>query len=123
MLSSEPRHIRGLFFFILSYLDTLRVTPYSLSMIKSFVHKGLQAFFEDGTKRGIAPERAAKLSRILDRLDASTGPQDMNLPGYGLHQLSGDRLGQWAVRINGNWRVTFVFEDRDAALVDYVDYH
>jgi proteic killer suppression protein len=47
-------------------------------MIKSFKHKGLQVFFETGSKKGIIPEHADKLARILDRLDASIRPNDMN---------------------------------------------
>ncbi len=92
-------------------------------MIKSFNHKGLQKFFIEGNKRGIIPGHAAKLERILDRLDASTCPKDMNLPGYKLHELKGDMQGLWSVWVNGNWRVTFGFEGNNAVLVDYQDYH
>ena len=73
--------------------------------------------------KGIQPEHAPKLGRILDRLDASICAQDMNLPGYRLHQLSGDKQEMWSVTVNGNWRVTFYFESQDAYLVDYLDYH
>ena len=92
-------------------------------MIKSFLHKGLKEYFETGSKKGIQPEHASKLARILDRLDASTSPQDMNLPGYRLHELKGDMRDFWSVTVNGNWRVTFYFVGRDAYLVDYKDYH
>jgi proteic killer suppression protein len=47
----------------------------------------------------------------------------MNLPGLGLHELSGDRQGDWAVKVSGNWRITFRFVDKDADAVDYEDYH
>lgn len=47
----------------------------------------------------------------------------MNMPGWDLHQLTGDLKGYWAVRINGNWRLNFTFEKEDAILVDYQDYH
>ena len=63
------------------------------------------------------------IRRMLDRLDASTEPQDMNLPGYRLHQLKGDLHDMWSVTVSGNWRVTFYFEEQDAYLVDYMDYH
>ena len=56
-------------------------------MIKSWRHKGLKDFFETGNKAGIIPEHASKLGRILDRLDSSINLQDMNLPGYRLHQF------------------------------------
>jgi proteic killer suppression protein len=92
-------------------------------MIKTFRHKGLQAFFEHGSKAGIRPDHAPKLSRMLRRLDAATAAQDMNLPGWGLHPLSDDLKGHWAVSVNGNWRMTFTFDGLDVVLVDYMDYH
>jgi len=92
-------------------------------MIKSFVHKGLQEFFETGTKKGIQAEHSAKLGRILDRLDASICARDMDLPGYRFHQLKGNMQDLWSVTVNGNWRITFYFEGQDAYLVDYQDYH
>ena len=92
-------------------------------MIKSYRHKGLQEFYETGNRRGINPDHASRLARILDRLDASVRPLDMNLPGYRLHQLSGKGKGTWSVWVSGNWRVTFNFEAKDATGVDYLDYH
>jgi len=92
-------------------------------MIRSFRHKGLERFFNTGSKRGIQPEHAGKIARILDRLDASTSSADMNLPGYRLHELKGQEIGTWSVTINGNWRITFQFEGQDAVVVDYRDYH
>jgi toxin HigB-1 len=59
----------------------------------------------------------------LFALDNARRPEDMNTPGWKLHQLAGDLKGHWAVWISGNWRLTFVFEDEDAILVDYQDYH
>lgn len=104
-------------------IDTRHVTGYNTDMIKSFAHKGLEEFFETGSKKGIQPDHAPKLGRMLDRLDASTNPMDMNLPGYRLHQLKGDKQDMWSVTVNGNWRMTFYFEGQDAYLVDYLDYH
>lgn len=92
-------------------------------MITSFGHKGLQAFFERGTKAGIRPGHASKLGRLLARLDVATWDRDMNAPGLGLHPLSDDLKGHWAVLVNGNWRMTFTFGSTDAVLVDYMDYH
>lgn len=92
-------------------------------MIKSFRHKGLQAFFEQGSKAGIQAAHAPKLARQLARLNEATAPQDMNLPGWGLHPLKGDLSGHFSVSVNGNWRMTFTFEGVHAVLVDYQDYH
>ena len=92
-------------------------------MIRSFRHKGLEVFFVTGSKRGILPEHAEKIARILDRLDASISPSDMNLPGYRLHELKGQDTGTWSVTVNANWRITFEFKGQNAFLVDYRDYH
>lgn len=89
-------------------------------MIKSFRHRGLEAFFTTGSKAGIQPHHAARLGRQLKQLDRAKTPEDMNLPGWKLHPLS---TGHWSIWVNGNWRLTFDFEDGDAILVDYQDYH
>ena len=92
-------------------------------MIKSFKNKGLKEFFYSGSKKGIKPEHANRLERILDRLNASNDIKDMNYPGSFLHQLSGDKEGQYAVKVSGNWRIFFKFIDGDAYIIDYDDYH
>jgi len=92
-------------------------------MIKSFRHKGLENFFYDGSKKGIQPKHAQKLSDILDRLDAATTVEDMNFPGADLHPLKGHLKGHWAVRVSGNWRIVYTFHDGNAFVVDYADYH
>ena len=102
---------------------------YNDHMIKSFRHKGLQAFFENGSKAGIQPKHADRLSVMLGVLDSAASPEDMNAPGWRLHPLSGKNpKGQpvqdhYAVSVSGNWRMTFYFEGQDAVLVDYQDYH
>jgi len=92
-------------------------------MIKSFKHKGLKDFFYTGKKKGIKPEHAARVERILDRLNASSEIRDMNYPGSDLHKLVGDKKGQYAVRVSGNWRIFFEFVNGNAYIVDYSDYH
>ncbi len=92
-------------------------------MIKGFTHKGLERFFLTGSKSGIQAKHAARLRLILGLLNSCTGPQDVDLPGLGLHPLTGNRAGTWSVRVSGNWRVTFVFEGEDVNIVDYEDYH
>ena len=92
-------------------------------MIKSFKHKGLEQFFLYDDRRRINQNHVSRLSRILDRLDASLKPQDMNLPGFKLHGLLGKEKGTWSVWVSGNWRVTFQFDGSDAVAIDYSDYH
>ncbi len=92
-------------------------------MIRSFKHKGLAKFFNTGSTAGIQAKHANKLRLILGRLNISLSPQDMNLPGLALHQLSGSRAGIWSVSVSGNWRVTFRFTDEHPEVVDYEDYH
>ena len=92
-------------------------------MIKTFRHKGLQAFFTTGSLAGIQPHHAARLKRQLVRLDLAKQANDMNVPGWDLHSLSGSLSDHYSVTVNGNWRMTFTFEGEDAVLVDYQDYH
>ena len=94
-----------------------------MSMIKSFKHKGLEKFFYSGNKKGIRPEHADRLARILDRLNAAAVIKDMNYPGSFLHKLTGDKKSLHSVRVSGNWRILFQFIDGDAYIVDYGDYH
>ena len=92
-------------------------------MIRSFAHKGLERFFTTGSKAGINPQFAPKLSLQLARLNAATEPQAMDVPGYSLHELKGDQAGTWAVSVNGNWRLTFRFVGEHAEIIDLRDYH
>jgi proteic killer suppression protein len=64
-----------------------------------------------------------KLRYTLGVLGQAHTPQDVNLPGYVLHPLSGDLQGFWSVRVSANWRVIFRIENGDAFDVDLVDYH
>jgi proteic killer suppression protein len=91
-------------------------------VIRQFKHKGLEKFFVKGSKAGIQAKHAERLRLILGRLNASTCPKDMNLPGLNLHELGGDRKGTWSVKVSGNWRVTFTFVGEHAEVVDYEDY-
>ena len=92
-------------------------------MIKSFRHKGLEAFFRRGTKSGIQPHHAAKLRVQLAALNAATKPDDLSAPGWRLHPLTGSLRGFYSITVNGNWRVIFRFDGADVELVDYLDYH
>lgn len=93
-------------------------------MIKRVRHKGLERFFLHGDARGINAQHAPWLRILLTALNAATGPEELrSMPGARLHQLRGDRKGQWAVSVSGNWRLVFEFDGEDATNLDLVDYH
>lgn len=92
-------------------------------MIRNFRHAGIDRFFTTGSKAGIQPKHAQKLSIQLFALNRAKSAPDMNAPGWELHSLHGDLRGHWSVKVNGNWRLTFTFEEENAILVDYQDYH
>ena len=98
-------------------------------MIRSFKHKGLERFFRTGDARGIQAQHAPRLERLLDALDGVAEVEELNVPGWFLHRLKGDLMAQgqpqnlWSVRVSGNWRLTFVFHDGDAEIVNLEDYH
>lgn len=92
-------------------------------MIIGFRHRGLEAYFRTGSRRGIQADHADKLGRILSLLNVAVAPGDMNIPGFRLHPLKGELRGHWSVRVSGDWRVTFRFIGANVELVDYQDYH
>ena len=91
--------------------------------ITGFRHKGLERFLATSAKPGIQAKHADRLRLILGRLKVATSARDMDLPGLDLHELRGPRKGTWAVKVSGNWRVTFAYAGRDVERVDYEDYH
>ena len=93
-------------------------------MIRTWANAASRQFFEKGkpTKfRGMDSEAAQDL---LAALDAATDLKDLSpLKSVGLHKLKGNRKGQWAMTINGPWRICFRFKKGDAYDVEIVDYH
>lgn len=92
-------------------------------MIKTFKHKGLRNFFTTGSTAGIKVEQATRIKDRLAFLDAAVVVEDMDKPGYRLHDLKGKLKGKWAVNVSGNWRIVFEFENGNAYDVNYEDYH
>lgn len=92
-------------------------------MIKTFRHKGLEAFFRTGSNAGIQAIHAKRLRLQLTALNTASGPEDLSNPGWRLHGLTGDRAGFWSLTVQANWRIVFRFDDVDVELVDYLDYH
>ena len=92
-------------------------------MIRNFRHKALKRLFEDGDRKGVRPDLIEKAENILFVLNRAKAPDDMNLPGFRLHPLKGDRKGFWAVTVRANWRIVFRMAGGHAADVDLIDYH
>ena len=92
-------------------------------MIRSFKDRRLKRLYEAGDRSRLQPEHVEKVENILARLDAAVTAEDMNLPGFRLHPLRGDRKGFWSVTVRANWRVIFRFEGGQASDVELIDYH
>ena len=92
-------------------------------MIKSFRHKGLRKFFDSGSTSGIQANHSKRLRMQLAALDTAQAVEDMDIPGFRLHPRKGKLRGRWSITVNGNWRLTFEFQDGNAYVLDYEDYH
>lgn len=92
-------------------------------MIKSFKHKGLRRFYEAGSTAGIQPTHRRRLRLQLAAFDTAIQIEDMDIPGFRLHPLKGERKGLWSISVSGNWRITFEFRDGNAYVLNYEDYH
>lgn len=93
--------------------------------IRSFTHKGLKRLYEEDSVKGIPPDSADKLRKMLAFLDDMEDPEELRfLPAWKVHTLTGDRKGTWSLRVTRNRRLTFCADDaeheiRDLNLEDY----
>ena len=92
-------------------------------MIKNFKHKGLEQFFTKDSRKLLDVRDLPRITRILDRLDTAVVVDDMNIPGWDLHELKGGKKGIWSVAVRKNWKITFRFENGEAHEVNFEDYH
>lgn len=92
-------------------------------MIETIKHKGLRRLHEKNDRSGIRPDMVDKAQKILSSLEAADSPEEMNLPMFRFHSLSGDREGTYSVTVKANWRVTFRFKNGAAYDVNLEDYH
>ena len=92
-------------------------------MIMSFRHKGLRKLFETGNASGVLAAHKSRLRMQLAALNTAMTIDDMDIPGFRLHPLKGDRQGLWSISVSGNWRITFEYRDGNAYVVNYEDYH
>ena len=88
-----------------------------------FAHRGLRRLHARGDARQLDPRLVPRIRRVLLLLDEASEPHHLDLPGFRLHSLKGDRAGQWSVSVTANWRIVFRIADGEAVDVDLVDYH
>ncbi len=79
--------------------------------------------WEDDNPRGLNARHIGRIARILDNLDDASKVDELNLPGYRLHKLTGSLAGYWSITVNANWRIIFRFESTNATDIDLLDYH
>lgn len=116
----------GAFFYakkIKKILERVTLCVTFVLMIESIQHKGLKLLWEKDNSSKIPATQILKIKMILTLLDSAINVEDMNFPGSGLHPLRGDLAGFWSVKVNGNYRLIFRFENENAFDVDYIDYH
>jgi len=92
-------------------------------VIRSFRSKALKRFVENGDFSLLSVRNIQRVEIILRRLDAAKTPEQMNVPGLYFHALKGEEKGRYSVRVSGNFRITFGWEETDAIDVDLEDYH
>jgi proteic killer suppression protein len=92
--------------------------------IRSVRHKGLKRLIEDDDDRGIRPDLARRVRRILTALLSAEGIEGLQgPPGWRIHQLTGQRAGTWSLSVSGNWRITFNLDGETVTNVNLEDYH
>jgi len=93
-------------------------------VIKSFADRSTEELFRTGQSRGIAPQLARRALRRLEAIHVAAELADLRVPpGNRLHALQGDRLGQYAISVNDQWRICFRFVAGNAYEVEFCDYH
>ena len=92
-------------------------------MIRTFKNKALEKLFKEGNTKGIPKEFEKKIRVRLEVIDTAITIDDINIPGYRLHELTNDRQGTWSIKVSGNWRITFTFQDNNAYDIELEDYH
>lgn len=83
----------------------------------------MRTYYQKGDSSKLQPAHVNKIRLILTRLDAALSAEDLNIPGYHLHQLTGNMHPFWSVKVDKNFRIIFRFEKDNVLDVDYLDYH
>ena len=93
-------------------------------IIGKFRHKGLRRLYEDDDASGVPAHSIRKIKAILAALEfADNLSQVATMPGWKLHPLKGERKGEYAINVTGNWRITFRLQGNDVTNLNFEDYH
>ena len=92
-------------------------------MIVGFRHDGLRELFETGKSRKVRPDLHKRCIRAMDAVNAATAVSDLNLPGWSVHPLKGNREGRYAMAVSGPWRITFRWDGKNAHELVLEQYH
>ncbi len=93
-------------------------------MIRSWKGKHTQAVFKGEKSKGFPSDLLSVTRRRLQAVDAATSVEDLKTPpGNRLHQLTGDRNGQWSISVNDQFRICFVWGENGPEDVEFTDYH
>jgi proteic killer suppression protein len=93
-------------------------------MIKSWANSRSRRIYKEGKISKFRSLDIDTADELLSALDAATALSDLSpLKSVGLHKLTGDRTGQWAMKVNGPWRICFRFKNGNAYDVEITDYH
>lgn len=92
-------------------------------MIRTFRNKALEKLFKEGNVKGVPKDLEKRIRVRLEVIDSAKFVDDIRIPGYDLHELKGDKKGTWSIKVSGNWRITFKFDNKDAYDIGLEDYH
>lgn len=92
-------------------------------MIKNFKHKGLEKFYFEGKTKGLKQDQILRITMILDALDIADTLDELKMPAFRFHALKGIKPVRYSMRVNGNYRITFEWENGNALKIDLEDYH
>ncbi len=94
--------------------------------IRNVMHRGLRRFMERNDASGLSPPVVEKVRNIVTFLQEMEEAQELrDVPGWKVHQLTGDRKGTWSLTVTRNWRITFGIDrgKKEVFDLDYEDYH
>ncbi len=92
-------------------------------MIDSFKHKGLKKLYTEGKVQGVRQDQVDRITMVLDALDVAENLEELNMPAFRFHTLQGHKPTRYSMKISGNYRITFEWDNGLAQKIDLEDYH